>query len=68
MCAGDCGQMHRNDQARVQGTRQARQYPIQVPQKPAEQHNSVMKIRNKRDKAIQDAKIQAFHQNKLGGG
>lgn len=67
MCTG-CGQMQRNDQSRIQVTRQARQSaPVTAPT-PVDQHNAVVKIRHNRDKAIQDQKRQAFHQNKLGGG
>ncbi len=63
-----CGQIVNNNQTRVQGTRQARQSAPITPQIPVDQYNSVVKIRNKKDKAVQDAKRQAFHQNKLGGG
>ncbi len=63
-----CGQVNDNSKARVQVTRQARQSAPITPPTPVDQHNAVVKIRNKRDQAIQDAKRQAFHQNKFGGG
>lgn len=63
-----CGEIQDNSKSRVQVTRQARQSaPITHP-KPIDQHNAVVKIRHKKDQAIQAAKRQAFHQNKLGGG
>ena len=72
MCTA-CGQMQRNDQTRVQQTKQAPQFAPNAP-KPnpvvmnSNDNSSVQYIRNRRDRAIQDAKRQSFHQNKLGGG